>query len=97
MKKHSVIKLVVLSSFILFFARLLFTGVTLEDSLVVGVLGSLLGYLEYNNGQQEIREMTAKFVEITTQVEQSKRDLEELRSHVSTVKLAQQIRSSSRL
>ncbi len=97
MKKYSVIKLVVLSSFVLFFGRLLLKGVSFEDSLVVGVLGALLGYLEYNNGQKEIQEMAEKFASITDQVEQSKRDLDELRSHVSTVKLAQQIRSSSRL
>lgn len=89
--------MIVTGSFILFFGRLLLTGVGLGDALVVGVLGGLLGYLEYIDAQKQMDDLLIKFNDTTSRVEQTQKELEELRSHVSTVKLAQQVRNSARL
>lgn len=97
MKKTNVIKSIVLVLFTLFFVKLLATGVTFEDSLVVAILSALLGYLEYRSESDDLKEIRKQAGEIVLHLENTKKELEELRSHVSTVKLAQQVRTVSKL
>lgn len=97
MRKTNVIKNIVLVLFTLFFVKLLVTGITFEDSLVVAILSTLLGYLEYRSESEDLKEIRKQTGEIVLHLENTKKELEELRSHVSTVKLAQQVRTVSKL
>lgn len=97
MKKTNVIKNIVLVLFTLFFVKLLSTGVSFEDSFIVAILSTLLGYLEFRSENEDLKEIRHQAVQLNHSLETTKKELEELRSHVSTVKLAQQVKTVSRL
>ena len=97
MKKANVIKNIVLVLFTLFFVKLLSTGVSFQDSFIVAILSTLLGYLEYRSENEDLKEIRRQARELNLSLETTKKELEELRSHVSTVKLAQQVRTVSKI
>lgn len=93
MFKNNIVKSVVLVSFSLFFLKLLIVGVSLESSVVVAILATLMGYLEFKSDINSYTSLKKETEALMKSIEENKKDLEDLRSHVSTVKLAQQVKT----
>ena len=93
MTKNNIVKSVVLTSFSLFFLKLLIVGVTLESSIVIAILATLMAYLEFKSDHNNYGILKKETEVLLKAIEENKKELEDLRSHVSTVKLAQQVKT----
>jgi hypothetical protein len=90
---YNLVKNVALLSFVSFFIKILVVGAQYQDCALVAIICSLIGYLEYSSEKSELKELKDKQDKLQHSIELNKKEIEELRSHVSTIKLGNQVRS----
>jgi len=93
--KHLNIKHIPLILFGIFVMKCLFTGATLSDAAIMAVLGAVAAFYEYKSQEQAIKlmeEIQRKQAETTLALA---KELAELKSSVSTIKIGQGMRTTN--
>lgn len=92
MKEH--IKYVLLLLFIAFNIKILVFGASWQDTLIFTTLAGLTITVINKEETPTLVSFSARLEELENNSVESKKETEELRSHVSSIKLGQQVRSS---
>lgn len=90
------IKYIPLSLFIAFSIKMLVNGSSLQDAPIFVVLAAMSIYLVTRDEQEKAEKLNQRLVVLEKASEQKSKEIEDLRSHVSSVKLGQQIKSVGR-
>jgi uncharacterized protein YdaL len=88
------IKYIPLGLFVAFSVKMLMSGASLQDAPVFAILTGFAGYMINREEDKILNSLTGRLKKLEEQSTESKKEAEELRSHVSTIKLGQQIRSA---
>ena len=88
------IKYIPLGLFVAFSVKMLMSGVSLQDAPVFAILTGFTGYMINREEDKILNSLTGRLKALEEQSIESKKEAEELRSHVSTMKLGQQVRSA---
>ena len=88
------IKYIPLSLFVAFCLKSLTVGVELKESPLFAILAVFSAYLIHKEEEKEKKLTLARLDALEKQTETKSKEVEELRSHVSSIKLGQQIRSA---
>jgi len=90
---YNLVRNVALLSFVSFFIKTLVTGVQYQDCALIAIICSLIAYLEHASESSKLKQLKNDYEKIQHSIELNKKEIEELRSHVSTIKLGSQVRS----
>lgn len=88
------IKYIPLCLFVAFSVKMLISGATLQDAPAFAILTGFAGYMINREEDKILNSLTARLKAIEDQSTEYKKETEDLRSHVSSMKLGQQVRSA---
>jgi hypothetical protein len=88
------IKYIPLGLFVAFSVKGLVLGVSVQEAPVYAILALFTGYLVHRDEEKSLKQINDKLIEMDKINEQKFKEIEELRSHVSTLKLGQQVRGA---
>lgn len=90
------IKYVPLSLFVAFCVKSLVVGVTIAEAPALAIVAVFSAYLIHRDEDENKKAIEARLAALEKQQETKSKEMEDLRSHVSSVKLGQQIKSVGR-
>lgn len=93
---HKYTKYIPLGLFLLFSLKSLFVGLTYESCLGILILGSIASFFEYKVNEKRIEELSLEIKELGKKIEERSEDLNDIKTHIASVKLGSQLRSASR-
>lgn len=82
--------------FVAFSAKLIIIGAVLSDAPILAILAGFSGYLVNRDEEKNLEKIKNQFNSIEQKAQEQAKAIEELRSHVSTIKLGQQVKSVAR-
>lgn len=88
------IKYIPLGLFVAFSIKSLVNGASLQDAPVYAILALFTAYLVHRDEEKSLKKIHSKLEQLEKLNEVKTKEMEELRSHVSTIKLGQQVRSA---
>lgn len=88
------LKLVPLTLFALFSGKLLIFGANLEQALICAVLGGVSSYFYFKSNEVQMKEFKEQISYMQKAQEEQKKELDELKTYVSGVKMAQNMRTT---
>jgi hypothetical protein len=83
----------------LFFAhsvKIIAVGASFQDAPILAITATFCAYLVSKEEQKALQKLSDKLVVLEQKTETTQSETEELRSHVSTLKLGQQVKSVAR-
>lgn len=87
------IKYIVLGLFVAFSVKMLMNGVSLQEAPAFAILAGLTAYLVNRDEEKNLEKLNNRLTALENQNSSKEKEIEELRSHVSTLKLGQQVRT----
>ena len=90
------IKYIPLGLFVAFSAKMLISGVSLETAPVFGILAAFSAYLINRDEKKNLEIINSRLQAIEGKLNSKEKEVEELRSHVSSLKLGQQMSKVAR-
>lgn len=93
---EKLVKPVTFGLLVVYCLSLLVTPVTFEKGLIFAVLAAMVGYFEFKSEQKELKEIKEQLETIKQDLNEQKKFSQELSSHVSSIKMGQQIKSVGR-
>jgi cell division protein FtsL len=91
-----VVKPILFGQFVVYGLSLLITPVSFEKGIVLAILGGLLVFFEHKTGKKEADSLKQEIESLKSAIEEQKKFSQELSSHVSSIKVGQQIKSVGR-
>jgi hypothetical protein len=88
------IKYIPLGLFVAFSVKMLINGVSLQDAPAFAIVTAFAGYMINKEENKNIKSLSDRLKILENSASESKKETEELRSHVSSIKLGQQMRSA---
>ena len=88
------IKYIPLGLFVAFSIKSLVNGASLQDAPVYAILALFTAYLVHRDEEKSLKKIHSKLEQLEKLNEVKTKEIEELRSHVSTIKLGQQVRNA---
>jgi uncharacterized membrane protein YgaE (UPF0421/DUF939 family) len=88
------IKYIPLGLFVAFSLKSLVAGAVIQDAPVYAILAVFTAYLINRDEEKSLKNINDKLNQLEKLNEVKSKEIEELRSHVSTMKLGQQMRSA---
>lgn len=88
------IKYIPLGLFVAFSVKSLAYGASLQDAPVYAILALFTAYLVHRDEEKALKAIHDKLNQLEKTNEVKSKEIEELRSHVSTLKLGQQVRGA---
>ena len=89
-------KSIIFGQLVIYIGSLLITPVTLEKGLVLAILAGLLAFFEFKTEKKELVQLKSDMEEIKKQLDDQKKFSQELNSHVSPIKMGQNIKTVGR-
>lgn len=90
------VKYIPLGLFVAFCIKSLVVGVNIEEAPLFAILAIFCGYLVHRDEISDKKTLEARLIAIEKLQEIKSKEIEDLRSHISSVKLGQQIKSVGR-
>lgn len=90
------IKYIPLSLFVAFCVKMLISGASWQDAPIFAILAAFVLNLVNKEEEKQLKVINDRLNFLEKQNETKIKEMEELRSHVSSVKLGQQIKSAGR-
>lgn len=90
------IKYIPLSLLIVYCVKLITTTVTLNDSPILAILAALTGFMFIVQEEKKLLSVNDKIKELKEDIEKQKELSQEIRTHLSSIKLKQQVKTVSR-
>jgi hypothetical protein len=88
------IKYIPLGLFVAFSVKMLINGVSLQDAPAFAIIATFAGYIINREENKNLKYLNDRLKALEDGASESKKEAEELRSHVSSIKLGQQIRTA---
>ena len=88
------IKYIPLGLFVAFSVKMLISGASLQDAPIFAILTGFAGYMINREEDKILNSLTSRLKVLEEQSVEYKKETEDLRSHVSSMKLGQQVRSA---
>jgi hypothetical protein len=88
------IKYIPLGLFVSFSVKSLVWGASLQDAPVYAILAIFTAYLIHRDEEKSLKKVNDRLDQLEKLNEVKTKEIEELRSHVSTLKLGQQVRNA---
>ena len=88
------IKYIPLGLFVAFSVKMLISGASLQDAPIFAILTGFAGYMINREEDKILNSLTGRLKVLEEQSVEYKKETEDLRSHVSSMKLGQQVRSA---
>lgn len=92
MKEH--VKYIPLILFVAFCVKGLVLGVSLQEAPIFAIIAGFSAYLVNREEKKNLETIGNRLNKLEQETEAKNKEVEELRSHVSTLKLGQQVRSA---
>jgi len=87
------IKYISLGIFVAFCVKILMNGISFEDAPVFAIVAGFTAYLVNRDEEKNLEKINKRLTQLEHHVSEKEKQVEELRSHVSSLKLGQQMRS----
>ncbi len=81
-----------LFAFLLLFAKAVLTSFDIYNTAALLIVSALFGFVEFNIHKNEMNKLSEEFKKLQARQEFSDKKIEEVKSHVSGIKLSQQIK-----
>lgn len=91
------IKFIPLAISSLFGLKLLVLGGNLESACILAVLGGISAFYEFKVQNKKIKDLEEKVESYNKTMEEKAKEIESLKTHVSSIKLGSQLRPASRV
>jgi len=88
------IKYVPIGLFVAFCVKGLVVGVSVSEAPSLAIVALFSAYLVHRDEEKQLKAISERLSVLEKQNENKTKEMEELRSHVSTLKLGQQMRSA---
>ena len=88
------IKYIPLGIFVAFCSKALVIGASLTEAPALAIVALFSAYLVHRDEEKQLKSIMERLSALEKQGEDKTKEVEELRSHVSTLKLGQQMRSA---
>ena len=93
---EKIIKPVTFGLMVVYCLGLLVTPVTFEKGVIFAILAAMVGYFEFKSEQKELAKLKEEIETVKNEINEQKKFSQELSSHVSSIKMGQQIKSVGR-
>jgi len=87
------IKYIPLGLFVAFCLKVLTNGASLHEAPTFAILAGFTAYLLNRDEEKNLEKINNRLAALEQQTSSKEKEIEELRSHVSTLKLGQQVRT----
>lgn len=88
-------KLLPIGLFFAYAVKLMIVPVDLTDGLILAVLATLAGYFEFRSEKETIKALEDKITNNFKELDQKIKDLEDIRSTLTAIKLGQSIKTNN--
>lgn len=89
------LKIIPMVLFLSYVGKLLILQANLADAPIVATLALLTAYFEFSPTNKQLKEIDVQLKEVNTKLVEAEKNVEHLKTHVSGLKLSQQMRTSN--
>lgn len=93
---EKLVKPILFGQLVIYSLSLLITPVSLEKGVILAILSALYSFFEFKAENKQITELKKEIADIKTELLEQQKFSQELSSHVSSIKMGQQIKSVGR-